>query len=104
MATTKDIGEMIKSLNATFDEELYSTPEDQLEKEYYHFNWENDRSILWNIYQFSDSLELYKRFCRRWEEKHNGSCCVVERVRDTYLMPKIKEFLTILKEKVGETN
>ena len=56
------------------------------------------RSKEWNLYKFSDALEMYKSRCRRWEEHHNGSSCVVERVRDKYLMPKIKDFLTKVSE------
>lgn len=40
---------------------------------------------------------LYAHFCEKWEEQKNGRCCVVERVRDKYLMPKIKEFLKAIK-------
>jgi len=57
-----------------------------------HFTWNESASLEWNLYQFHDKLRLYGSFCRRWEGIHNGSCCVVERVRDTYLMPKIREF------------
>jgi hypothetical protein len=42
-------------------------------------------------------LNLYQNKCRRWEEMHNGSSCVVERVRDTYVMPKIREWLAVIK-------
>lgn len=50
------------------------------------------------MYEFFDMLELYKHFCSDWEEMHHGHVCVVERVRDKYLMPKIKEFQAQLKE------
>ncbi len=61
-------------------------------EQFWFFKWNEKSSVEWNIYQFTDLLELYRRQCRRWEEKHNGSVCVVERVRDKYLMPKITEF------------
>lgn len=74
------------------------TPE-ELEKKYWFFEWEDEYSIEWNTYQFNDCLDLYKDSCRRWEEVKNGRCCVVERVRDKYLMPKIREFLATLRAK-----
>jgi hypothetical protein len=40
-------------------------------------------------------LNLYAGRCRRWEEMHHGSMSVVERVRDAYMMPKIKEFIEL---------
>ncbi|TAM33796.1 MAG: hypothetical protein EPN61_18120 [Burkholderiaceae bacterium] len=58
---------------------------------YWFFRWDDKHSLEQNIYEFHDMLELYGSWCRRWEEMHRGSCCVVERVRDTYLMPKIRE-------------
>jgi hypothetical protein len=51
---------------------------------------------------FYDMLRLYAGQCRRWEEHHNGSCCVVERVRDTYIMPKVREFADRLQVKPVE--
>ncbi len=59
---------------------------------HWHFVWNASASLEWNLYQFHDRLRLYGSFCRRWEEMHHGSRCVVERVRDVYLMPKIREF------------
>ncbi len=56
------------------------------------FRWDDEHSLERNIYEFHKMLQLYGSQCRRWEEVHRGSCCVVERVRDTYLMPKIREF------------
>lgn len=92
------INEIIKKIAKTFDEELYQKSEDQLE-EYWFFKWDETKSTEWNTYKFFDLLEIYKGQCRRWEEKHNGIVCVVERVRDKYLMPKIKEFLDLIKKK-----
>ena len=88
---TKILGEVIKNISDNFDKELFSKTEEQLE-EYWFFKWEANNTTEQNLYKFHDMLCLYQDFCRRWEERHNGSCCVVERVRDKYLMPKIKEF------------
>lgn len=79
--------------------ELLDTPEAELSHRWW-FSWDEKASIEWNIYKFSDALEMLKRDCRRWEEHHNGYVCVVERVRDKYLMPRIKEFKTTLATKL----
>jgi len=90
--TPEILGEVITSLAEGFDAELYAKTEEELE-EYWHWHWGDKCSVEWNTYQFFDLLELYSNFCRRWEEKHNGGCCVVERVRDKYVMPKVRIFL-----------
>jgi hypothetical protein len=51
------------------------------------------------MYEFMQHIDMYRRQCRRWEEIHNGSSSVVERVRDKYLMPKIKEFIEMSNKK-----
>jgi len=51
-------------------------------------------SLATKMYYFYDALNLYKTKCRQWEEIHKGHMCVVERVRDKYLMPKIKWFIS----------
>jgi len=69
--------------------------EGDLEKSYF-FRWDESATTEWNAYQFHVLLKLYGSRCRKWEELHNGYCCVVERVRDKYLLPKIREFLATL--------
>jgi len=91
--TKEDIGNMITTMAKSFEDELYGTEQEQLDAEYWHFKWDDSASLEWNVYQFHDLLKLYGSFCRRWEEHHSGSCCVVERVRDKYLMPKIRAFI-----------
>lgn len=86
------IKDVVTTLVDGFDKELFALKESELEKRYY-FHWNESASVAWNVYQFSDLLEMYKHDCRRWEEKHHGRCCVVERVREKYLMPKIKDFI-----------
>jgi len=68
---------------------------DDLEN-FWYFEYDNNASKSWNTYQFFKFLDLYSDKCRRWEEIHNGYQSVVERVRDKYTMPKIKEFLDAL--------
>lgn len=99
----KDIENVAISLLDRFAKELYSKSKDQLE-EYWHFKYDKTISPQENIYHFHDMLKLYGSFCRQWEEKHNGSCCVVGRVRDQYLMPKIEIFYTELMEDKKDNN
>lgn len=90
--TQQDIGAVLSGIIEYADKELVETSNDELDK-YFYFQYDENMSKEWNLYKFSDALEMYKSRCRRWEEFHNGSSCVVERVRDKYLMPKIKDFL-----------
>jgi len=85
------------------DEELFSKTQGELES-YWFYQWEDRESKKQNLYRFYDMLELYSNFCRRWEEHHYGYVCVVERVRDKYLMPKIEAFLSDLKGSREETD
>lgn len=93
-----DIGSVIRAMAARGEAELQELAQTELEQ-YWHFRWDDERSLERNIYVFQDMLKLYGGFCRRWEEKHNGTTCVVERVRDTYLMPKIREFAQQLRQR-----
>lgn len=93
--TQEQIGDVITAIAASADAELMALEEAELSARWY-WRWEEGRSIEWNTYKFSDALEMHKRQCRRWEERHNGSCCVVERVRDKYVMPRVREFLAAL--------
>ncbi|HWR77916.1 MAG TPA: hypothetical protein VN283_12010 [Thiobacillus sp.] len=93
--TKEQIGEVLTSIVARADSELIALDEAGLAAQWY-WRWEEGRSIEWNTYKFSDALEMHKRRCRRWEEHHNGNACVVERVRDKYVMPRVREFLEAL--------
>ena len=95
--TKNDIDAVLRSILEQADDELISTKNQDLEK-YFFFRYDVNHSKEWNLYKFSDALEMYKARCRRWEEFHYGSSCVVERVRDKYLMPKIKDFLARVSE------
>ena len=97
--TNDAIKDVVMDVIRRSDEELFALPSDGLDC-YWHFRWNDAYSFAYNIYEFNERLDLFKRFCRRWEEHHNGSMCVVERVRDKYLMPKIAEFMAALKEKI----
>jgi len=91
----EQIGEVLTAIIASADKELMELSELELSEQWY-WQWDDNCSIEWNTYKFSDMLELHKRRCRRWEEQHNGNCCVVERVRDKYLMPRVREFVAEL--------
>lgn len=96
--TEKDLGDVMSGIVRRADAELLALTETELAARWY-FKHEPEQSLAWNIYQFSDALESFKRSCRRWEEHHHGHMCVVECVRDKYLMPKIKELERLLKTK-----
>jgi hypothetical protein len=89
--TKEGIATVLNGIIASGEDELQRMDQTGLEGSW-HFRWNDTASLERNIYEFHKLLGLYGSFCRRWEEKHNGSCCVVERVRDTYLMPKIRQF------------
>lgn len=88
----KEIETVILSLARGFDERLFAMSEEELRADW-HWRWIESLSAETNLYYFTQALEGYRYRCRRWEEHHNGCCCVVERVRDKYLMPRIKEFM-----------
>lgn len=96
---TKELGNVINTMLSSFDEELFATPADGLDR-YWHFRWDNEKSLKWNTYQFHDMLDLYASHCRRWEEHHHSYICLVERVRDKYIMPKITDFLATLSQSI----
>jgi hypothetical protein len=93
--TQGQIGDVLTEIVRTADDKLLALEEAELAAQW-HWRWEEGRSNEWNTYTFADMLDLYKRRCRRWEEHHGGICGVVERVRDKYLMQRVREFLAAL--------
>lgn len=93
--TEDDIKATITGMVSSFDRELFEKSEEELET-YWLFTWDSEVSLVGNIYEFHEMLTLYGRFCRRWEDHHNGYVCIVERVRDKYLLPKIRAFADII--------
>ncbi len=89
--TVDDIGVAITGMIRAFDAEYKTMTEADLNARF-HFKFDPSLPIDRTMYLFYDRLALYAGSCRRWEEMHNGSFCVVERVRDKYIMPKICEF------------
>lgn len=89
--TEEDIGKAISGMMRSFDAEYAEMSQADLEARWF-FEYDPSLPIERTMYLFHDRLALYAGSCRRWEEMHNGSMCVVERVRDKYIMPKIREF------------
>jgi len=79
------------------NDELSCMTKPELEN-FWFFKYNSKLSIECNMYEFNKMLDLYKRKCRRWEEIHNGNSCVVERVRDEYLIPKINDFIKTMRK------
>ena len=90
--TANAIATVLSSLMTADHEALKVATQEDLE-DYWFFHYDTSQSNAWNLYQFHSLLDIYRRRCRTWEDLHHGSCCVVERVRDRYLMPKIEQFL-----------
>ena len=102
---TKQIDEesfknILDTIAEGFDEDLFAKQEKDLEQ-YFFWEWDENFSVEWNTYEFYERLGLYNRFCRRWEEHKSGSCCIVERVRDKYLISKIRNFLSELEPRMS---
>lgn len=95
--TEVDIAAVIGGIVLRGEDEIRSMKQEDLEK-FWCFKYDFSNTREWNTYQFNKLLDLYRKKCRSWEEYHNGVFCVVERVRDTYLMPKIKLFLLDLEK------
>lgn len=93
--TKEQIGDVITAMLQGSDNKLLAMSETEVDMQWY-WCWEEGQSAEWNTYKFSDALEVHKRQCRRWEEFHNGNGCVVERVRDKYVMPRVREYLAAL--------
>lgn len=91
IVTEKALKETMDSILTKAHNELKTMKQEDLEK-FWYFKYDSARSPAQNLYEFHSMLDLYAGKCRKWEEMHNGYVCVVERVHDTYLMPKIREF------------
>lgn len=90
--TEDDIGNVLDGFVSYINSEFEEMKKEDLESRWF-FKFEPEKPLHWNFYKFNDCLDMYRISCRRWEEIHNGSVCVVERVRDEYLIPKIKDFI-----------
>ncbi len=90
--TNQDFENVLGNILSNAKAELISKVQSDLEN-YWYFEYDITKSKEWNLYLFTKALDIYKSNCRQWEEHHNGYSCVVERVRDQYLMPKIKQFI-----------
>jgi len=93
-----NIKDAVNKINDIFDQDLHDKTREQLEDNWL-FKWRDPVSLEENLYEFFDMLELYKYSCSQWEEEKNGHVCIVGRVRDKYVMPKIKELVDKIKQK-----
>lgn len=94
--TPEAIGDVLVAIGRRTREELLAVSEEALHARW-AFVWDPRATAEWNLYQFHGALERYRRDCRTWEEHHNGNCCVVERVRDKYLLPRFRDMLATLR-------
>lgn len=90
------IKEVCNSIIDNDNIELFKKSQKELES-YWFFKFDKSKSKESNLYEFVKMIDLYSNYCRRWEEHHHGHICVVERTRDKYIMPKIKEFMKNIK-------
>lgn len=94
--TDEALNEVFSGIISDEREELRSMSDPSSLERYWYFSYDHDASLEWNLYKFNQLLDIYRHKCRRWEEMHNGNCCVVERVRDAYVMPKIKDLINLI--------
>lgn len=92
----KDIENACYSILEKSRIELLSKSQEQLE-EYWYFDFHKKASTEWYTYEFFKALDLYSSFCREWEEERNGCVCLVERIREKYILPKIRIYLEHIK-------
>ena len=80
-----------ESLLCSLHDDLKSKKREDLE-EYWHFTYDKEKPFIHNLYEFNECMDIYRDFCEKWEEIHNGCVCICERVRDNYIIPKCIEF------------
>lgn len=102
-ATTDPIAEVLVGLSRAFEAEYAGMTETDLRDRWY-FQFNTNATLTSNLYAFYGALTLYGGSCRRWEEAHNGSMCVVERVRDKYLIPKIADLAAAITQALAESS
>lgn len=95
--TDEDMKSVFSGILKSARDEIREISDPSELERFWFFAYEPDRSVEWNIYRFSELIDIYKRKCREWEEIHNGCACVVERVRDQYVLPKIRSFAQTVK-------
>lgn len=93
--TEKDLLDVFTCLLTRQRDELIALSKEQLIATKWYYRHDPKLPKYVQFYEFMECLELYKKSCRDWETHHNGHVCVVERVRDEYLIPKIKEFIEL---------
>lgn len=89
----QELRHLFNNITNNYQLELASITDANDLEQFWLFKYNTARTQEQNMYEFYSMLNIYQRRCRDWESMHHGTSCVVERVRDQYLMPKIKEFL-----------
>ena len=85
-------GKILPRLIDAMDAQLLTMTPEEIQA-HWVWSWQEEASLWWNIYHFADTLELYKEQWRKWEEHHNGTTCVVERVARQYVKPRVDDFM-----------
>jgi len=93
--TENDLADVFTSVLTLQRDELIALSKEQLIVTRWYYRHDPNLPKYVQLYEFMECLNLYKKSCRDWETHHNGYVCVVERVRDEYLIPKIKEFMEL---------
>ena len=88
-------GEILPRLIDAMDAQLLTMTPEEIQA-HWVWSWQEEASLWWNIYHFADTLELYKEQWRKWEEHHNGYICVVERVAEKYVKPRVDDFVMMM--------
>lgn len=94
--TEQDVAGAVNDILRRARDETRALSKEELQRKWY-YRHDPTHSPERQLYEFTECLELYKTICRDWETFHNGHISVVERVRDQYLRPKIREFLELQK-------
>lgn len=87
------VEELLTTLDQRFRDELLNCTQEEMEAKNWFFRFDPKSSLGQSLYEFHKALELLGSQARRWEEHHHGTRCVVERVAQKYLAPRIRQFI-----------
>lgn len=87
-----DLGTAIADIAKALQSQLFAQSENDI-RDAWHWSWDGKLSAEQNLYDFFRMLDVHASRARQWEEYHNGFLCVVERVREKYIMPRIQQLL-----------
>ena len=99
-ANVEKIKEELKE-NEQFQKALKSVADSiismKAEEPVFYFSWKDKDIDAKTVYEWLKAMETFRHSAREWEEQERGSVCVVERVRDKYLLEKCQELLDMIK-------